>query len=253
MSHKHPYRRAFTLGLGFLGVSAIWPVFNTYVPLLLADLGLGVALIGFVMTWDNYFNIFLQPAVGQWSDRTSNRWGQRKPWLLVGAPLAALGFVSIPLVNIIWGIMVAILLTNLGMALFRSPLVALLGNLFPAKQRSQANGVINVMGGLGAITALVGGGLLYRLGAASPFLFAAVLMVAAVSVVLVWVKEPPLTSSNPDSKPSDTSFNPYRPYRFFPRFSKPMLVFLLVIFCTALAIETVQVWVSSFGVFSLRI
>jgi maltose/moltooligosaccharide transporter len=240
---RQPYRRAARLGLGFLGVAAIWPVFNTYVPLLLADLGLGAALIGFVLTWDNYLNLFVQPAVGYWSDRSHSRWGRRKPWLLVGAPLAALGFVSLPLFNGVAGIMAAILLTNLGMALFRSPLVALLGDLFPAEQRSQANGIINLMGGLGAIVALVGGGLLYRLGAGLPFLLAAALMLAAVALVLLRVTEPPVTTAETTER---TSFN----LRQLPG---PLLVLLLAIFCGALALEAVQAWISSFGVFALGI
>ena len=48
----------------------------------------------------------------------------------------------------------AILGTNLGMALFRSPTVAYLGDLFKPGERSKANGVINLMGGVGGAVAL---------------------------------------------------------------------------------------------------
>jgi maltose/moltooligosaccharide transporter len=243
---SNTYLRAAGLGFGFMGVAAIWSVFNTYVPLLLADLGLSAALVGFVLTWDNYLNIFLQPAVGRWSDRTRTRLGRRRPWLLVGTPLAALAFVTVPLLGNVWTVMIAILLMNVGMALFRSPLVALLGDLFPEGQRSQANGIIHVMGGIGAIAALVGGGLLYRLGAAVPFYFAAVVMLVAILLVVLRLQEPA-----PTEAPTPTpAFNLHRLFGSIPR---RLLVLLLAIFCAAIAIETVQAWVSSFGVFSLGI
>jgi maltose/moltooligosaccharide transporter len=74
-------------------------------------------------------NIFLQPYVGSRSDRTHTRFGRRKPWLMLGAPLAAFLFILVPFVreNFVM-IALAILGTNLGMALFRSPTVAYLGD-----------------------------------------------------------------------------------------------------------------------------
>ena len=69
---------------------------------------------------------------------------------MLGAPLAAVFFILVPFVreNFIL-IALAILGTNIGMALFRSPTVAYLGDLFEPTERSKANGVINLMGGVG--------------------------------------------------------------------------------------------------------
>ena len=93
-------------------------------------------------------NMFLQPWVGSRSDRTHTRFGRRKPWLMLDAPLAAFFFILVPFVreNFVL-IALAILGTNLGMALFRSLTVAYLGDLFKPGERSKANGVINLMGG----------------------------------------------------------------------------------------------------------
>ena len=70
---------------------------------------------------------------------------------MLGAPLAAFFFILVPFVreNFVL-IALAILGTNLGMALFRSPTVAYLGDLFKPGERSKANGVINLMGGVAA-------------------------------------------------------------------------------------------------------
>ncbi|MGD8620620.1 MAG: MFS transporter, partial [Anaerolineales bacterium] len=179
---RFPYKKTLVLGFGFFGISVIWPIFNNFVPIFLAEMGLTATLVGFVMTWDNYLNMFVQPIVGERSDHTHTRIGRRKPWMLVGAPIAAIFFLLVPTLGSVIGVMFAILLTNLGMALFRSPTIALLGDLFPPEQRSTANGVINLMGGLGAIVAFLGGGALYALGRITPFLFGSAVLIAAITV-----------------------------------------------------------------------
>ncbi len=210
---KFPWGRTFLVGFGFLGISLIWPIFNQYIPIflqagnkefeaqLLAEgrkiptvvgFGLSPALALFIMTWDNLINIFVQPWVGARSDRTWNRFGRRKGWLLLGVPVAALGFVFIPVAQSVLAIMAFILITNLGMSLFRSPTVAWLGDLFDSRERSKANGVINLMGGVGGLLAYFVGGLLFNsLGRSAPFIAGSVAMVVAIIVALIYVKEPP--------------------------------------------------------------
>lgn len=250
MKPQHPYRKAITLGGGFLGIMAIWPIFNTFVPLFLAQLGLSATLVGFIMTWDNYFNMFLQPAVGAWSDQSRTKIGRRKPWLLAGAPLAAIFFIAIPASRSVGGIMIAILLTNIGMALFRSPTVALMGDIFPPKERSTANGIINLMGGIGAIIAFVGSGFLYALGRIVPFLLGSLVLLGGVAIVLLWVREPGAIPTNYNEEragyPSRLQLR-----QLFTSPHRSTLIVLLVLLCYTLGIDSVQTWLSSFDKFEL--
>ncbi len=148
-------------------------------------------VIGFILTWDNIINMFVQPWVGSRSDRTRSRFGRRKPWLMLGAPLAAIFFILVPFVRQNFMLIsLAILGTNVGMALFRSPTIAYLGDLFEPEERSQANGVINLMGGLGGAVALFGGGALYKLGVPLPFIVGAGVLLIAIGAVLLVVREP---------------------------------------------------------------
>lgn len=188
-----PWRSTFILGFGFFGISIIWPLFNSLIPPMLKDLGLSAAAVGFILTWDNIINMFFQPYVGSRSDRTHTRFGRRKPWLMLGAPLAAVFFILVPFVrhNFVL-IALAILGTNIGMALFRSPTIAYLGDLFQPGERSKANGVINLMGGVGGAIALFTGGALYKIGVPLPFIFGAAVMLIAIVIVLWRVKEPPV-------------------------------------------------------------
>jgi maltose/moltooligosaccharide transporter len=258
MKQQFPYTKTFILGFGFLGISLIWPIFNNFVPIFLRDrFGLSATLIGFIMTWDNYLNMFIQPVVGERSDRTHTRLGRRKPWMLVGAPLAAVFFILVPTMGSVVGIMFAILLTNLSMALFRAPTIALLGDLFPSHQRSTANGIINLMGGLGAILAFVVGGLLYKLGRVTPFAFGSLVMLAAITLVILLVREPQLPESavqDAASQKQDEGGGFLSNLGQVLRTSdRSGLFILLAILCWFLGYNALETWVSSFGKFSLGI
>jgi MFS family permease len=252
MPKRFPYGKTLLLGFGFLGISLIWPIFNNFVPIFLKeDFALSATLIGFVMTWDNYLNMFIQPIVGERSDHTRTRIGRRKPWMLVGAPLAAIFFIGVPLANTVVGIMFAILFTNVAMALFRSPTIALLGDLFPSRQRSTANGIINLMGGIGTIIAFLMGGVLYSLGRITPFVFGSVVMLAAIGVVLLFIKEPELPM---EKREKDTRIG------FLANLGEVLkasdrsgLFILLAILCWFLGYNALETWISSFGKFELGV
>lgn len=249
--NRFPYRKTFILGLGFFGISMIWPLFNNFVPIFLAELGLSATLVGFVMTWDNYLNMFVQPVVGEMSDRTVTRIGRRKPWMLIGAPIAALFFIFIPALDAVVAIMIVILLTNVGMALFRSPTIALLGDLFPSEQRSTANGIINLMGGLASVIAFLVGGLLYSMGRITPFIFGSVVMLAAISVVLIFVKEPPVAPPADNKRVGASFVDNLR--QVLTSKDRSGLMVLLAILCWFVGFNALETWISSFGKFSLSI
>jgi len=251
-SGRFPYARTFLLGFGFFGISLIWPIFNNFVPVFLKELGLSATLVGFVMTWDNYLNMFIQPAVGTLSDTTWTRWGRRKPWMLIGAPLAAAFFVLVPLQRTVTGIMFAILLTNIGMALFRAPTVALLGDLFPPSQRSRANGVINLMGGLGAIVAFLAGGWLYDAwGRPAPFVMGSVLMLLAVAAVVIRIREPRREAVETDGEAAAG----WREHldALLHRTDPSGVLLLLAILAWFIGYNALETWLSSFGHYALGI
>jgi len=55
------------------------------------DLGLGLAATGIALLAARLFDVVTDPLVGYASDRYATRWGRRKPWIVVGAVLAAAG------------------------------------------------------------------------------------------------------------------------------------------------------------------
>ncbi len=183
--------KTFLLGLGFFGVSVIWSVYNAFVPIFLADRFLMAAgFIGFFMTLDNIAAMFIQPAVGAWSDRLRTRIGRRMPFILVGAPIGAAAFILLPISQSLFVFFLASTLLLLSMAIWRTPIVALMPDITPSKYRSQANGIINFMGGIGAIIAFLGGAALYEKNPNYPFWLGAVLVALSAILVLIFIKEP---------------------------------------------------------------
>jgi len=267
---KFSYGKTFLLGFGFLGISIVWPIFNQYIPIflqagnpeferqLLAEgraipdivgFGLAPSLAFFIMTWDNIINMFVQPWVGAKSDQTWNRFGRRKPWILLGAPFALLGFVYIPVAQSVLAIAVFIFITSFGMALFRSPTVAWLGDLFEPNDRSKANGVINLMGGVGGLLAYFGGGMLFNaFGRVAPFAAGAVAMTVALVVALIFVKEPAKITI--EDKEEERSVLEYLRV-VFDNPDKSGLYVLLGILFWFMAFNALETGTSSFAVFTL--
>lgn len=189
---KLNWKYTFVLGLGFFGIALVWPIYNQYMPLFYAKYIASKATIGWIMTIDNMLALTLQPFMGFISDTTRTRFGRRIPYLLVGAPIAAIFLFLIPFG---WQSSLGLLLTatvgmNLAMATFRSPVVALMPDVTPPELRSKANGIINFMGGIGTGIAMFGGAILYKLYPGYPFMAVAVMLIGVTLAFFFWIREP---------------------------------------------------------------
>mgnify|MGYP000906407374 CR=1 FL=1 len=188
---KMNYLKTFLLGFGFFGVSVIWSVYNAFVPLFLHErFGLHAGFISFIMVLDNIAALIIQPPLGVFSDRLRSPIGRRLPFIVVGAPLAAAMFGLIPHAQALPLFIFSCITLLLAMAFWRTPVVALMPDITPSEHRSPANGVINLMGGLGTVLATLIGGPLYNINPAYPFFLAAGLVTVAAILVLIFIREP---------------------------------------------------------------
>ena len=201
------FGRIWVLGFGFLGISLLWAIYDDLVPILLQagrpdfskgvgvhGFGLSTTATGFIMGLDNFAALFILPYIGGLSDRMRTPWGRRKPFIAIGAPIAALAFCIAPLMlgKPLAFFMAALIVTLLAMDIFRTPVVALMPDLTPLPFRSQSNGIINFMGGLGGYIAGIIGGKLFGLSPIAPFLLGAGGMLIAQCILLATVREPVL-------------------------------------------------------------
>jgi maltose/moltooligosaccharide transporter len=199
---KLNYGKTFLLGFGFFGVSVIWGVYNAFVPLFLANkFELAPVWIGFFMTLDNIAALLIQPPVGAWSDRLRTPIGRRMPFILIGAPIGAIAFGLIPLAAVLPLFVACTSTLLLSMAFWRTPVIALMPDIIPSQFRSQANGVINLMGGLGAIVSFLIGAKLYEMNKAYPFWLGSVLVILSSLLVFIFIKEPKVYEAS-EEKPS---------------------------------------------------
>ncbi|MGZ5921094.1 MAG: MFS transporter, partial [Rhizomicrobium sp.] len=115
-------------GLGSVGTQI---VLNAQSLLLLfyfvTILKLEPALAGSILFGAKLFDAALAPIVGSWSDRTGNRWGRRRPFLIAGAILSGAGMLFI--FNVPSGkvlvLLPCLMLISLGYSFFNIPYIAM--------------------------------------------------------------------------------------------------------------------------------
>lgn len=187
------YSKIFFLGLGFMIITLTWSIYNAYVPPILERLLLHLpytdTAVGFIMTFDNIAAILLIPWFGAMSDRTWTRFGRRMPYLLVSIPIAALFFMIIPFAgSSLATVIPVIIIMNIAMAAFRAPTIALMPDLTPSDKRSKANGIVNLMGGLGALIFYFG--FTKLMGVSMAFVVAGGIMIVILLILLATIREP---------------------------------------------------------------
>lgn len=213
-SLKGYYLTTFLIGLGFFTMGLMDPLYDTYVPIFLSKYIDSKGLVGSIMTFDNILAIFLIPVFSALSDRTRTPIGRRMPFIIVLLPLSAVMFGLIPFSALyaLWLLIIAVFLLNIFKQAVRGPVVALMPDMVPGEVRSEANGVINTMGGIATIVGTVG---LARLMDVPiiinnnsydnilAFPVASVLVIVAVILLFVFVKEKNgnyKNEDNPDEK-----------------------------------------------------
>ena len=193
IQEKLNVKQTILLSFGFFGSSLVWSIYNAFVPQILEGFIASTFVIGLIMSIDNMFGVVIQPLFGKISDGTRTRFGRRLPFLFVGMPICAAVFIFIPYMQNLWSLMAVIIIFTFVMGIWRTPAVSLMPDLTPGPLQSKANGIVNLMGGIAAIIAFAGGGLLFGLGGFPlPFLVSAVLLFGSLAVVAIFVKEPEL-------------------------------------------------------------
>ncbi len=216
-SLKGYWLTTFLIGLGFFTMGLMDPLYDNYVPIFLGYYLDQNSLIGLVMTLDNLLAIFLIPVFSAVSDRTRTRIGRRMPYIVTLLPISAIFFALVPITAYegLVLLIVTIFLLNISKQAVRGPVVALMPDMVPGDLRSEANGVINTMGGIATILGTV---LLARLmdvfvtipgiGTVDKILafpVASVFIILAVILLFIFVKENKSTVASKEEKEEKNS------------------------------------------------
>ena len=196
---KLNYKRTLLVGLAFLSICAFWQLYDNVVPLILKNtFDIPDDIAGVIMALDNVLALFLLPLFGKLSDRTHTRLGRRMPYILGGTLAAVVLMNLLPMADrarSLWLFVAALGLLLLAMGVYRSPAVALMPDVTPKPLRSKGNAIINLMGTLGGVFTLAATSLLVTHDAtgredySALFLAVSILMLAAVAVLLLTIRE----------------------------------------------------------------
>jgi len=209
-------KRTFLVGLAFLSICAFWQMYDNVIPLILTNtFHLNETYSGAIMAADNVLALVLLPLFGSISDKHETKLGKRMPFILCGTAAAVILMNILPLLDnsyyaqagagkvVAFVIVLGALLISMGT--YRSPAVALMPDVTPKPLRSKANAIINLMGAVGGIIYLAVAAVLYPNSKTAGvkhvnyqilFIVVSGIMLAAVALLYIFIKEPKLTAEN---------------------------------------------------------
>ena len=196
---KLNYKRTLLVGMAFLSICAFWQMYDSVVPLILKNtFDMPDDIAGVIMALDNILALFLLPFFGKLSDKSHTRLGKRMPFILGGTAGAVALMNLLPIADKAESLplFIAVLaLLLVAMGTYRSPAVALMPDVTPKPLRSKGTAIINLMGTLGGVFTLAAISLLVKAGANGRndytllFIAVSVLMVIAVLVLVLTIRE----------------------------------------------------------------
>lgn len=263
-------KTTFYVGLAFFAILMLWQVYNTYCPLILEELLANkysdsdrlTYVIGIIMAMDNLAALILMPIFGNLSDKTHTKIGKRMPYILIGMVASAIGFPLIAvfyLYNSLIGVIIMMGLILVIMQSYRSPAVALMPDITPKPLRSKANGIINLVGYIGAI--LAGAlAMVFKVSSGTtggktylwPFIISAVLMLVAMIILKFKIDEPKILEEVKDDieygETQSKSLSDIKEDKPLDRKDKINLIILLIaIFFWFMAFNSVETFNSLFA------
>lgn len=197
---------------GSFVIGAVAPLYDSYVPPLLQRHLSSSSMIGAAMGIDNVLALCLVPVVGAVSDATRTRLGRRVPFLLVALPVTAVALAAIPFADRrgLVALLLAMIVVDLALAVWRAPFLALLADLVPSVHRPKTEGILGVAMCLGAMMVLGGARSLSAQHPELPFVLAAALVAIVWMVYAAGLREPPRHETE---DPGTTVINPLRSLR----------------------------------------
>jgi Na+/melibiose symporter-like transporter len=167
-----------------------------FVPEVLKNTYLGAfTFIGLVLA------TLIQPLSGAASDRSSTRWGRRRPWMFWGTLFSVIFLLAMGQTGTLAGLLVGYLLLQMASNTAHGPAQGLIPDLVPSERRGLASGIKNLfdMSGL-ILTSLIMGQLMGDNRPVLAFTVISVVLVVSAGVTLLTTHESPVRA---DEKPQE--------------------------------------------------
>lgn len=134
------------------------------------DLGIATSISAFVALVSN-------PLIGAFSDRTTSRFGRRRPWIFAGALLTTAALAMMMSAQAVIMLIIGMAALQLFSSFVLAPLTAIIPDKIPPKQLGSASGAIGMATIVGAVVASVVIGLLLKVPTPSYLLMIVLVLV----------------------------------------------------------------------------
>jgi maltose/moltooligosaccharide transporter len=143
----------WNMSFGFLGIQFGFALQNANVSRIFQTLGANVDAIPILWIAAPYTGHHDQPVVGNFSDRTWNRLGRRRPYFLTGAVLASLALIVMPNSPALWVAAGMLWIMDASINISMEPFRAFVGDNLAASQRVTGFALQSFFIGTGAVVA----------------------------------------------------------------------------------------------------
>ena len=107
--------------------------------------------LGLVLGVGAFFALVANPLVGRLSDRTTSRWGMRRPWILGGAVVGLGSFALIGAATSVWVVLLGWCLAQTAMNALLAAANATLPDQVPVEGRGKVSGIIGITTPIGIL------------------------------------------------------------------------------------------------------
>ncbi|MFI0961238.1 MFS transporter [Streptomyces sp. NPDC021080] len=107
--------------------------------------------LGLVMGVGSLFALLANPLAGRLSDRTTSRWGMRRPWILGGSVVGTGALALMGMAQSVWVLLVGWCLVSVAMNAVLAAANATLPDQVPAAGRGKVSGIVGITTALGIL------------------------------------------------------------------------------------------------------
>lgn len=205
----HPFRRLDYVKITLLGfaLTALWQSLHSIIlPLRLLDFvaeSQKNTYLGLLTLSGLFLAMFVQPLAGAASDRSSFRWGRRRPYILVGGIIAVLFIPGIGIAGTYATVFIVYCLLQVSSNIAQGPYQAFIPELVPPDKHGRASGVKGLLEIAGGVALVYLASIFmdrYSSGGDSFYLWLVLgilifVVLAALAATMLLVREPPLSAT----------------------------------------------------------
>jgi hypothetical protein len=169
-----------------------WIVYRMYIPDLLGQFGFPKDSSVVILAIEGFLAVLIEPLFGSLSDRQKTLWGLKGPFVTIGVLLSAGLLIILPSIVLLgnpdsfirWLFVALVILWAMAMAMFRSPMLARLGEFACQRDWPYAASVLTLVGTLAGTLALPASKQIVKgLGAGSAFAISSIILLLSATLL----------------------------------------------------------------------